>query len=92
MMRVDSNEPPFSSSVILTDTHYSMWRIIGTSSMFNLPHEQLTRQPTLGYATVPTDHWYNYFAPPCSNTVRRVNQIATRYADTIDGMNEQCLI
>ncbi|MFY0634051.1 MAG: hypothetical protein JXQ91_09565 [Vannielia sp.] len=55
----------FSNSVIVTGTHYSMstlmGALLGTSPDFNVVHEPLNHQPTLGYATVPTNGWYDYF-------------------------------
>lgn len=66
MTKAMSTSQLFSASVIVTGTHYSMstlvGQIIGLTPDFNLVHEPLNHQPTLGYATVPTDHWYEYFA------------------------------
>ncbi|MBC57581.1 MAG: hypothetical protein CL814_11705 [Confluentimicrobium sp.] len=55
----------FRDSVIVTGTHYSMstlvGRILGAAETFNLVHEPLNHESPLGYATVPTAHWYEYF-------------------------------
>lgn len=55
----------FRDSVIVTGTHYSMstlvGRILGAAETFNLIHEPLNHERPLGYATVPTSHWYEYF-------------------------------
>ncbi|MCB4457234.1 sulfotransferase domain-containing protein [Leisingera sp. McT4-56] len=65
-MTADENDL-FSKSVIVTGTHYSMTtllgRILGASKSFNVVHEPLNHQPPLGYAAVPTNHWYEYFGP-----------------------------
>ncbi|MFC3200248.1 hypothetical protein ACFOEW_00235 [Alteromonas oceani] len=55
----------FKSSVIVTGTHYSMstlvGQIIGKSPSFNVVHEPLNYQPTLGYNSIHTENWYQYF-------------------------------
>jgi hypothetical protein len=63
----------FRESVIVTGTHYSMsslmGRIIAASPDFNLVHEPLNHRPTLGYATIPTEYWYQYFGQDVSAKV-----------------------
>lgn len=62
---MNNNEKFFSRSVIVTGTHYSMstliGRILAKSYNFKFVHEPLNAEPTLGYAALDSERWYEYY-------------------------------
>ena len=64
----------FRQSVIVTGTHYSMstltGQILGTAPEFHVIHEPLNAEPTLGYAALAPDHWYEFYDDDRYDTLR----------------------
>jgi hypothetical protein len=61
-----SKDELFQASVVVTGTHYSMstlvGQILGQAPEFNVVHEPLNAEPTLGYNALGPDNWYEYYA------------------------------